>query len=169
MRGERGSRTTAVGRNPTTNQPPNQKTISLEHLGPADAEGCSQRQPITSFLLLGDYYTRWHHTTSYSASKMRHHKKLFRMNRLPSELRPSYRLRGARVNAYLVHRDTGVKAICSPRRTWWRRLGRWAWRLGQQPRRWRYLLVAPQRGFPPPCCPATRWCPPVGVGSSDDA
>ena len=31
-RGERGSRTTAVGRNPTTNQPPNQKTISLEHL-----------------------------------------------------------------------------------------------------------------------------------------
>ena len=26
------ARTTAVGRNPTTNQPPNQKTISLEHL-----------------------------------------------------------------------------------------------------------------------------------------
>ena len=31
-RGERGSRTTAVGRNPTTNQPPNQETISPEHL-----------------------------------------------------------------------------------------------------------------------------------------
>ena len=30
--GERGSRTTAVGRNPTTNQPPNQETISPEHL-----------------------------------------------------------------------------------------------------------------------------------------